>query len=52
MIPEVGTGELKAVVMEVWAEMQAGGFKVPPAATEPAPSAGAAQDDAGAPEEA
>ena len=52
VIPGAGTADLKPVLAEVWAEMVAGGFKVPAVAPEPAPSAGAAQDDAGAPEEA
>ncbi len=66
-IPEAGSELLKPVLLEVWAEMVTAGFKRPapaPAAqadtdtppvqgdTEPVPPAGAAQDDAGAPEEA
>lgn len=68
VIPEAGTGELKPILLEVWADMVTGGFVRPtapapgttddtdtapvPGDTEPAPPAGAAQDDAGAPEEA
>ena len=88
VIPEAGTGELKPILLEVWADMVTEGFVRPTAPapgttddaepapgttddtntapgttgdtdtapvtgdTEPAPPAGAAQDDAGAPEEA